>query len=85
MNEHDAHAEGGQTRHALRHLRRLTVKPDDVLVVTYPGPLLRKHCDGIEDMLHDTLGCTNKVLILDNGTRLSLIRTEDKCAEKAGK
>lgn len=56
----------------LDEAQRLTVKPGDVVVLSFPGAMRHEHAERIRDHMH-TIFPENKVLVLSDGATIGIM------------
>lgn len=59
---------------SVEHLRTTQVEPGDVLVVTVQGYASRDLCDRISDVLREAFGEDQKILLMEAGAQLGILR-----------
>ena len=71
-----------ETNPLVEKIKALDLKSGDIVLVRYPGSLSERACGNIRESLSRELDVNaNKILILEEGMDIKLIRTETLKAE----
>lgn len=62
-----------------KDLQRMNLKQDDMVILKFEDMLCESHREAVQDewkIIQESLGISNKILIIDNGTEIGILGIE---------